>query len=247
MARARRNRPRVFAACICSVVLLAGLSACSMQDAQRSMRDMQRDLKKTLAKLTAKPPQPEEPAQPEPTEAAKPAKHAKAAEPVPEPTQQELAEYLRGKLLALSPNDGINDNVEVNFDPSTSTLTVVQPNSHCDQFLSSLDANNVSWDSFDPSDGQDSRNELLRLTVTSVSGKTARACFDVKGQTEAGASTNRVRLLFSLEKAEQVPGFKDKMAKTVKKLIVLSGGVEGKELFQDPHNKSRSNSRSGNN
>ncbi|MGB9408194.1 MAG: hypothetical protein WCA89_11700, partial [Terracidiphilus sp.] len=150
LARAMRNLPIRHVACICSAALLAGLSACSMQDA----RNM-------LAKLTPQTEQPAEPAPPvqptKPPKAVKPAIHAKAADPLLDATQQDLVDYLHGKLIALSPSDGINDNLEVKFDPSTSTLTVLQPGSHCDQFLSSLDTNNMSWDIFDPSDAHNSR------------------------------------------------------------------------------------------
>src|SRR5580658_479683 len=61
------------------------------------------------------------PAQP----AAKPkaVQHAKAA-PKPEPTQADLYAYVRGKLLSLSPSDGINDNQDVAFDPATSVLSI---------------------------------------------------------------------------------------------------------------------------
>jgi hypothetical protein len=207
---------------------------------KESMHDLQREAQRTLTKLTAKSKQPTESAQtvePAPLKKAKSASHAKVADPLPEPTQQELVEYLRGKLLALSPSDGFNDNVDVRFNSSTSTLTVIQPNSRCDHFLASLDANNLSWDIFDPSGSDDSGRELLRLTATSVSGKQARACLDVKGQPEEGASTNRVRLLFSLAKSEQVPGFRVKMVKVVKKLIILSGGTPEKDIFPDSHSK----------
>lgn len=220
---------------ICSAALLVTLSACSMQDARNA-----------LAKLTADNDQstesakPAEPAQPK--KAAKRASRAIVAEPKPEPTQQELADYLRGKLLALSPSDGINDNLEVRFDPSTSILTVLQPGSRCDHFLNALDTNNLSWDVFDPSDSYNSREALLRLTVTSLSGKTARACYDKKGQPEEGTSTNRIRLLFSLSKSQQVPGFQAKIAKVVKGLVVLAGGAPEKDIFQD----SRSHRESAN-
>jgi hypothetical protein len=246
---AKKYRPGIIAVCICAAAVLAGLSACSKQDMRESMREM----RKSLAKLIANSPAPAEPAPPakpapvKTAKAAKPASHAKAPEPVavaaepePEPTQQELVEYLRGKLLALSPNDGFNDNLEVRFDPSSSKLTVIQPTSRCDHFLSALDASNITWDVFDPSDENNPRPELLRLTTTSVSGKKARACFDVNGAPEQGAPGNRVRLLFSRGKAEEIPGFQDQMAKVVKKLIVLSGGVEGRELFQDSPAKPRS-------
>ncbi len=252
LPRATRNRPAVCAALFCSAALLAALTACSTQDARQSVRDAERDLRKTLNKLADKPQQSPEPAlppapivPPAPPKITKPVIHA-IAEPEPEPTQQELVEYLRGKLLALSPGDGVNDNVDVRFDPATSTLTVSQPNSRCDHFLSALDAGNVSWDAFDPSDSHASRDELLRLTVTSVSGKAARACFDEKGQPEEGVSTNRVRLLFSRAKSEEIPGFREQMAKVVKKLIILSGGVEGKEVYSEPHPKPHSSSGSGN-
>ncbi len=239
MANARGNRPGRYAAYLCSALIFAGLTACSMQDTKR-------DLRNAIARLDSKPKQPElalPPAQlPLPTTAAKTTKHAKAvaAEPSSEPTQPELVEYLRGKLLTLSPSDGINDNVEVKFDPSTGTLTVIQPMSRCDQYLGALSSSNISWDVFDPSGGNNSGRELLRLTATSVSGKTARACFDDKGRPERGTSTNRVRLLFSLAKSEQIPGFEGKMSKAMKKLIVLSGGVEEKELFQEPKDKPKS-------
>jgi hypothetical protein len=45
---------------------------------------------------------------------AQTATHKKKAPPKPEPTAQELFEYIRGALLSLSPEDGINDNLEVN-------------------------------------------------------------------------------------------------------------------------------------
>ncbi len=239
LARAMRNLPISHVACICSAALLIGLSACSMQDA----RNM-------LAKLTPQTEEPTEPAPPaqpaqptKPAKAVKPAIHAKAVDPLLDATQQDLVDYLHGKLIALSPSDGINDNLEVKFDLSTSTLTVLQPGSHCDQFLNALDTNNMSWDIFDPSDAHNSREALLRLTVTSVRGKTARACFGEKGQPAEGVSTNRVRLLFSLAKSEQIPGFQNKMTKVVKKLIVLSGGAQEKELFPEARGKSGSENK----
>lgn len=209
------------------------------------MRNARRSLDKLTARFKAQPeqnqtPQPAEPQPEAPTKTAKPVRHAKAAEVVEEadnqplePTQEELAEYLRGKLLSLSPSDGINDNLEVRFDASASTLTVVQPTGRCEQFLGALNANSVIWDIFDPSDEQNPREKLLRLTGNSVSGEQARACFDLNGSREEGTSTNRVRLLFSLGKSEQIAGFQDKMATALKKLIILSGGAEGKELFPD--------------
>ena len=224
------------AACICSAALLVCLSACSREDA-RNLVD----------KLTAKNDQSAESPQPAPLpkaeKNAKPGRHVKAPDPLLDATQQDLAEYLRGKLLALSPSDGINDNVEVRFDPSTSTLTVIQPGSRCDQFLNALDTNNVTWDVFDPSEANSSREPLLRLTATSVSGKRARACYDTKGQPEAGLNTNRVRLLFSYAKSEQVSGFQDKMMKVVKKLIVLSGGAEEKDIFHPSSSSASSGNR----
>lgn len=238
LAGARIHRPKRYAMCICSAPLLFGLCACSMHDVRSVLHDVRSELKK----LTAQDEQSGESAQPaQPSKAAKsakPARHAKAAEPAPEPTQQELVEYLRGKLLALSPSDGINDNIEVRFDPSTNVLTVIQPDGRCDQFLGSLDSNNLFWDIFDPSDTHNSREELLRLTVTSVSGKTARVCFDDTGKLDRETLTNRTRLFFSLAKSEQVPGFQNKMEKVVKRLIILAGGAEGKEIYPDSHGKS---------
>ena len=42
----------------------------------------------------------------------------KKAPPKPPPTPQELFEYVRSALILLSPDDGINDNVEVTYNPA---------------------------------------------------------------------------------------------------------------------------------
>lgn len=159
------------------------------------------------------------------------AHHAKKAPPKPEPTEPELFEYIRGKLLTLSPDDGINDNLEITLDSTGTIMTTTQPGGYCDQFLNNLDTNSLSWDIFDPSDSHNSRGELLRLTVVSIAGKPARTCYDKKGKVDPEATTNRIRLLFSLAKAEQIPGFQDKMTKAAKKFIVLAGGAPETKLF----------------
>jgi hypothetical protein len=155
------------------------------------------------------------------------AHHAKK----PEPTQQELFDYIRGKLLALSPSDGINDNLEVAFDPATSTLSITQPDGRCDIFLNSVDTNSTLWDVFDPSDSYHTREDVLRLTVTSLSGKKARTCYDKNNQVDTSIASNRARLLFSVPKANAVPKFAETMGKAIKKLIVLSGGSPEKDPF----------------
>ncbi|MGA3009342.1 MAG: hypothetical protein ABSD72_03690 [Terracidiphilus sp.] len=171
---------------------------------------------------------------PKPEKHPKTGRHVKPPDPLLDATQQDLAEYLRGKLIALSPSDGINDNLEVHFDSPTSTLTISQPGSRCEHFLNALDTNNIYWDVFDPSDAYNSREPILRLTATTVSGKRARACYDTKGHPEYGLNTNRVRLLFSYPKSEQVSGFQDKMMKVMKKLIVMSGGSPENDIFHPP-------------
>lgn len=157
--------------------------------------------------------------------------HKKKADPKPEPTAPELFEYIRGALLSLSPDDGINDNLDVRFDAATHVLTVTQPDGHCDQFLGSLDSNYVVWDIFDPSSQFQTRERLLRVTLVSVSGKPARTCYDKNNHADASTAANRARFLFSLSKVDQVPHFQDRMTKALKKLIVLSGGVPENSIF----------------
>jgi hypothetical protein len=130
-----------------------------------------------------------------------------------------------------SPSDGFNDNLEVAYDPSTSVLTITRPGGRCEHFLNALDTNSVVWDVFDPGDAHNSREELLRLTVTSTRGKAARTCYDRGNRLDENASSNRARFLFSASKAEQTPGFQDNMTKAFKKLIVLSGGAPEKKIF----------------
>jgi hypothetical protein len=163
---------------------------------------------------------------------AQTASHKTKPVPKPPPTAPELFEYIRSALLLLSPDDGINDNVEVTFNPASSVLTVTQPGGHCDQFLNALNANNVAWDIFDPSDSHQTREKLLRLTLVSVSGKTARTCYDKSNHVDPEVTTNRVRLLFSQTKVDEWPNFQYKMAKAIKALIVLSGGVPENDIFQ---------------
>jgi hypothetical protein len=159
------------------------------------------------------------------------ARHAKKPDPKPEPTQQELVDYIRGKFLALTPSDGYNDNLQVAFDPATNALTVTQPDGRCENYLNALDSNSMIWEVFDPGDTHNIREKLFRLTITSMSGKKARTCYDKENRPDQSANPNWVRFLFSTSKAEQLPDFQDNMAKAFKKLIALSGGIPEKKLF----------------
>lgn len=116
---------------------------------------------------------------------AQTATHKKKTPPKPEPTAPELFEYIRGALLSLSPEDGINDNLDVTFDVAKGVLTVRQPGGHCDEFFGSLDANDIVWDDFDPSDSRNTRERLVRVTMVSMSGKTARTCYDKSNQVDS--------------------------------------------------------------
>jgi|SRR5580704_9895550 hypothetical protein len=156
----------------------------------------------------------------------------KKAKPKPEPTSAELFAYIRGALLEFSPDDRINDNLEVTIDPTATVLTVKQPDGHCDIFLSALDANTIAWDVYDASDSMTARQPLARLTVISVAGKNARTCYDVDNQVDQTISGNRARLLFSWGKIPDGSGVQAKMTKALKKLIALSGGSAEKDIFK---------------
>jgi hypothetical protein len=197
-------------ACICAAAVLVCLPACD-----------------GLAPQTEQPTQPVQ-AAPKP----KPVQQTKKT-PKPEPTQEELFDYVRGKLLALTPSDGINDNLEVAFDPATSVLSITQPDGRCDIFLSNIDTNSPIWEVFDPSDSYHTREDVLRLTLTSLSGKKARTCYDKNSQVDTNLASNHARLLFSVPKANAIPGFSEKMGKAIKKLIVLAGGAPEKDIFKN--------------
>lgn len=159
-----------------------------------------------------------------------PTHHAKKP-PKPEPTQQELFDYVRGELLALTPSDGINDNQEVTYDLANSVLSINQPDGRCDIYLGNIDSNSAIWEVFDPSDTYHTREQVLRLTLTSLSGKRARTCYDKNNQADPSIVANRARLLFSLAMSNAVPKFTDNMGKAIKKLIALAGGTPEKDLF----------------
>ena len=157
--------------------------------------------------------------------------HPKKAAPKPEPTQQELFDYIRAKLLALSPSDGINDNQDVSFDAATGVLSVTQPDGRCDIFLGAIDSSSLLWETFDPSDTYHPRAKVLRVTMTSLGGQKGRTCYDTHNQVDASLPKNRARLLFSLPKTGVVPNFQPNMTKALKKLILSAGGAPEKDIF----------------
>jgi hypothetical protein len=157
--------------------------------------------------------------------------HKPKPEPKPEATAPELFEYVRSALLLLTPEDGVNDNLEVTFNWTTNVMTIAQPGGHCDLFMNALNSNDVAWDVFDPSDSHESREKLARLTLVSISGTRARTCYDKAGRMDEGVPANRIRFLFSYSKADQWPGFQTKLTKTLKKLIILSGGTGPVQRF----------------
>src|SRR3974390_3030002 len=62
-------------------------------------------------------------------------------EPRPDATAPELFEYVRSALLLLTPEDGVNDNLEVTFNWNTNVMTIWQPSGHCDLYMNALNAN----------------------------------------------------------------------------------------------------------
>ena len=153
------------------------------------------------------------------------------SEPKANASAPELFEYVRSALLLLTPEDGVNDNQEVTMNWTTYVMTIAQPGGHCDLYMNALNANDVAWDVFDPSDAHESREKLVRLTLVSVSGTKARTCYDKAGRVDDSIPSNRIRFLFSYQKADQWPNFQSKLSKALKRLIVLSGGTENKEVF----------------
>ena len=157
--------------------------------------------------------------------------HKARPAPKPDATAPELFEYVRSALLLLTPEDGVNDNLEVTFNWNTNVMTVSQPSGHCDLFMNALNSNGIAWDVFDPSDSHESRERLVRLTLVSVSGAKARICYDKAGHVDDTVPGNRIRFLFADDKVDQWPGFKDKLTKAFKRFIVLSGGAPEVKLF----------------
>lgn len=149
----------------------------------------------------------------------------------PEPTAPQLAEFIRGQLLAYSPDDGYNDNQDVSFDPANQVMSVKQPDGRCEVYFGNLDANTIVWDIFDASDSNDNREKLLRVTIIGLSGKAARTCYDKQNQPVSSIPDNRARLLFAQYKTSQTPGFAEDMTKALQALIKLDGGLPAQKLF----------------
>lgn len=160
------------------------------------------------------------------------ASHKKKADPKPELTAQDLYTYIRGAMLQYSPDDRINDTLEVALDPTATVLTIRQPDGHCDIFLNALDANTLTWDVYDASDSMQTRAPLARMTVVSILGKSARTCYDLDNNIDPSTPVTRARLLFSWDRIPEGSGFQTKMTKAFKKLITLSGGSADKNIFK---------------
>ena len=151
----------------------------------------------------------------------------------PELTSAELFAYIRGSMMQYSPNDSVNDNLEVSIDPTATVLTVKQPDGHCDIFLSALDANTITWDVYDASDSMQTRAPLARLTVIAIAGKSARTCYDTGNNVDPSTPITRARILFSWDRIPEGSGFQSKFTRAFKKLIVMSGGATEKDLFKN--------------
>jgi len=150
----------------------------------------------------------------------------------PEPTSAELFAYIHGAMLAYSPEDRVNDNLEISIDPTATVLTIKQPDGHCDIFLSALDANTIVWDVYDASDSMQTRPPLARLTVDAVAGKKARTCYDTDNNVDPSIPSTRARILFSWAMIPDGSGFQAKFTKALKKLIKMSGGMTDKDIYK---------------
>jgi len=158
--------------------------------------------------------------------------HKKKAPPPHEPTSAELFDYIHGAMLAYSPADQVNDNLEISIDPTATVLTIKQPDGHCDIFLSALDANTIVWDVYDASDSMQTRSPLARLTVNAIAGKRARICYDTENNADPSTPSARARMLFSWTLIPEGSGFQAKFTKALKKLIKQSGGMTEKDIFR---------------
>jgi len=158
--------------------------------------------------------------------------HKKKAAPAREPTSAELFAYVHGVMLAYSPEDRVNDNLEISIDPTSTVLTIKQPDGHCDIFLGALDANTIVWDVYDASDSMQTRSPLARLTVDAIAGKRARTCYDAENNLDTSIPSSRARILFSWAMIPDGSGFQAKFTKALKKLIKLSGGMTDKDIYK---------------
>ena len=132
-------------------------------------------------------------------------------EPKPEPTAQELFEYVRSALILLSPDDGINDNLEVTFNPATQLddrNAARRPLRSISRMRSTQTMS--AWDVFDPSDASRvPRTALAPYTGLRQRQEGAEPATTRQNKSMQALPANRVRLLFSLSQGgpvAQLPG-----------------------------------------
>ena len=147
--------------------------------------------------------------------------------------KQQAFNFLRGKLISLSTQDGHNGVSEITLNESNCTSTVFwEDKTYNSIFWANLDANTISWDIYNPNKNETNTfDKLIRITVASKPDYPARQLFEANGQIDNSKPTNRLRLLFSLPRAADVPDFQNKIEKAVKRLITLCGGEPENHLF----------------
>lgn len=151
-----------------------------------------------------------------------------------QPTKQQTFDYLRGKLLSLSTQDGSNGITETSFNDNNCTSTIFyEDKTYSIIFWGNLDANAIGWDIFDPNKGGGGNkfDRLIRIAIVAKTGYAARQLFSSNGQIDNTISNIHIRLLFSLSKAADIPSFQNKIEKAVKRLITLCGGEPERNLF----------------
>lgn len=148
------------------------------------------------------------------------------------PSKQETFDYIRTKLISLSPSDGTNNynKVYTHVDECTIQYSRAETPGQTEvTFFSELDANSLSWDIVDVNGNGGHWNKILRLTIVAQQNGTASAFVQSDGTITK--KFQKENFSFDMTKAADIPNFQDRMSKAIKRAIELCGG---KKEEKDP-------------
>ncbi len=129
-----------------------------------------------------------------------------------QPTRQQTAEFIRGKLLSLAPRDGKHDYSDVTSSVCFIDLRFDSIDTYFSIDFSSLDPSSLTWEVV----GTDDQNKVLVLNLVSKDRYGLRNHTPDKIESKA-----TYPIAFSFIKAADVPNFQKRMTDAVKHMIFL--------------------------
>jgi hypothetical protein len=129
-----------------------------------------------------------------------------------QPSKQQTAEFIRGKLLSLAPHDGKHEYSDIDFNYCSMVLNFEGRKDYLAIHFSRLDGAALTWEVVGNSD----QDKVLLLTLVSV-GHNGLTKYTSNGV----ENPLTYPMAFSFAKAADIPDFQKRMTEAVKHIISL--------------------------